>query len=171
MHLFLKTLMGQSIGITIENSRTATCLDIKKLIQQKKGFDISEQTILIAGKTWDDNLTYTEFREQSPHLPYELNQNHPRLVITPIPEHLRSLVKMNYHDLKELSPKLAAKLSENSRTIRFKEEIHISTQTYWNDLSIHERVKILSAQEYTDLVTLISNQKNTPQFQINSGKY
>ena len=169
MHILLKTLMGQSIGITIENSRTVTCLDIKKLIQKKKGFDISEQTILIAGKKWDDNLTYSEFREQSPHLPYELSQNHLRLVITPIPEHLRSLVKMNYHDLKVLNPKLVAKLSEHSRTIRFKEEIHISTQTYWNDLSIHERVKILSDKEYADLVGLISDNNKTPLIQINSG--
>ncbi|KTD30985.1 hypothetical protein Lmor_3092 [Legionella moravica] len=167
MRIFLKTLMGQSVGITIENSRTVTGLDIKKLIQKKKGFDISEQTILIAGRTWDDNQPYTEFRKQSPHLPVELNQNHLRLVITPIPEHLRPLVKMNYHDLKELNPKLATQISKNSRAIRYKEEIHISTQTYWNDLSIHERVKILSNQEYADLVPLLPNK--TPPVQINSG--
>lgn len=156
MHILLKTLMGQSIGINVDNYNKVTSLEIKKIIQKKKGIDISEQTILIAGRNWDDNLTYAEFMEKNPHIPPELNINHLKLVITPIPNELRQLVRMNYHDLKTISTELANKLSQNSRPIRFKEENHISTQTYWNDLSIHERVKVLSNPEYSDYISVLS---------------
>lgn len=156
MHLFLKTLMGQSIGIDVENINTVTGIDIKNLIQKKRKIDCSEQTLIIAGRTWEDNLTYAEFREKNPHLPTEFNINHIKLVITPIPLPLRPFVRLNYHDLKSLSPELASKVSQDSRTIRFKEEIHISTQTYWNDLSIHERVKVLSNPDFAETISSLT---------------
>lgn len=156
MHLFLKTLMGQSIGINVDNINTVTSLDIKKLIQKKRKIDCSEQTLIIAGRTWENNLTYAEFQEKNPHLPPELNINHIKLVITPIPIPLRPFARLNYHDLKALSPELVSKLSHDSRSIRFKEEIHISTQTYWNDLSIHERVKMLDNPEYSNIISSLT---------------
>ncbi len=156
MRLFLKTLMGQSIGINVENINTVTSRDIKKLIQKKRKIDCSEQTLLIAGRNWEDDLTYTEFRANNPHLPSKINVNHIKLVITPIPVHLRPFAKLNYHDLKYQSSELVNKLSRDSRAIRFKEELHISTQTYWNDLSIHERVKILSTPEYSRIIARLN---------------
>jgi hypothetical protein len=152
--------MGQSIGINIDNINTVTSLDIKKLIQKKRKIDCSEQTLIISGRTWEDNLTYPEFREKNPHLPDELKINHIKVVITPIPEHLRPLARLNYHDLKTLSSELVSKLSHDSRSIRFKEEIHISTQTYWNDLSIHERVKMLDNTEYSNIISSLTRNKS-----------
>ncbi|CAM2861636.1 hypothetical protein [Legionella worsleiensis] len=162
MHLSLKTLLGQTISVTVENSDALTSLDIKKLIQKKKCVDIAEQTILIAGRAWADNQSYAEFKEQNPHLPDELQKNRLRLVITPIPEALRALVKTDYLTLKKNHPKLAAQLSKDSRTLRFKEEIHISTKTYWDDLSVHERVKILGTPSCAQLIGLIAPKSTVP---------
>ncbi|WP_298627849.1 hypothetical protein [uncultured Legionella sp.] len=159
MHLFLKTLMGQFIGINVENINTVTSMDIKKLIQKKRKVDCSEQTLIIAGRTWEDNLTYPEFREKNPHLPTDLNINHIKLVITPIPIPLRPFVRLNYHELKELSPQLTNQLSRDSRPLRFTEELHISTQTYWNDLSLHERVKVLSNPDYAQMISSLSTKE------------
>ena len=53
MQIFVKTMKGDSIELSVEPDQTI--LDLKTMVKEKRGDDIEMQKLILRGKKFDDN--------------------------------------------------------------------------------------------------------------------
>jgi len=151
MQIFIKILTGKTIGVDVDSDTTS--LDIKRQIFEKEGIKITDQILIVAGKAWSDDQTYSTFHAENPGSESAVWHNATlHMVVNLIPENLRSLVAMDYQTLKAHSADIACEISQTTRTERYAREDHPDTETHWNSLNKNQKAKVLSKPEFASLI-------------------